>query len=127
MTPRDLVKCIAPSLSLWSAKNDAPVARSIDLSLMEAIKAYKKAIMLSGRLGFINDQALANERLGAYYWSLDLQEEAVFHIQNASRLYQEWGNRPKYQQMQELYLNKISPPETIRFIGDSSLGMEAQV
>jgi hypothetical protein len=43
MTPRDLVKCIAPSLSLWSSKRDAPIARSVDLSLIESIKAYKKA------------------------------------------------------------------------------------
>ena len=89
----------------------------------EAIKAYKKSILLAGRLGFINDQALANERLGAYYWSMDLQEEALFHIENATRLYQEWGNRPKCEQMHTLYLSKISPPETIRIHGDSSLGM----
>lgn len=42
MTPRDLVKCIAPSLSLWSSEKDAPVAKSIDLSLLESIKAYKR-------------------------------------------------------------------------------------
>jgi len=42
MTPRDLVKCIAPSLSLWSAKEDTAVARTVDLSLLEAIKAMKR-------------------------------------------------------------------------------------
>lgn len=43
MTPRDLVKCIAPSLSLWSGKEDAAIVRTVDLSLLEAIKAVKKA------------------------------------------------------------------------------------
>jgi hypothetical protein len=41
MIPSDLVKCIAPSLQLWSAKKDAPIQDNIDLSLRKAIKAMK--------------------------------------------------------------------------------------
>eukprot|EP00980_Cylindrotheca_fusiformis_P008120 scaffold1727_cov133-Cylindrotheca_fusiformis.AAC.23 len=43
MTPQDLVKCVAPSLSLWSSLRDECIVESIDLSLLESIKAYKKA------------------------------------------------------------------------------------
>ncbi|CAJ1951898.1 unnamed protein product [Cylindrotheca closterium] len=73
MTPRDLVKCIAPSLSLWSSKDDAPVARSIDLSLMEAIKTFKRgAAGKKGDLIFVLDSP---QQLLVYKGSLKAHEE----------------------------------------------------
>ena len=41
MTPSCLGKCIAPSLQLWSAKDDTIVQETVDLSLKEAVKAIK--------------------------------------------------------------------------------------
>jgi len=73
MIPRDLVKCIAPSLSLWSAKDDVPMERSIDLSLYEAIKAYKRAAAnKKGELVFLLDSP---QQLLVYKASLKAHEE----------------------------------------------------
>ncbi|KAL3934810.1 MAG: hypothetical protein SGBAC_009552, partial [Bacillariaceae sp.] len=74
MTARDLVKCIAPSLSLWSVKEDAPIARSIDLSLLEAIKAYKRgASDKKGDLIYVLDSP---QQLLVYKGSLKAREES---------------------------------------------------
>lgn len=79
---------------------------------LKAIQAFKTSILMAGRLGCINYQALANERLGVYYWSLEWYEEGSHHISIAAKLYEEWGNERKCALMREI-CPRISVPPTI--------------
>jgi hypothetical protein len=65
---------------------------------------YGRATVLAGRRGFLQDSALANERFGAYLLK-DLKdaEEASFRLEQAAKLYGEWGARAKANLLIEEY------------------------
>ncbi|KAG7341774.1 PAS sensor protein [Nitzschia inconspicua] len=57
---------------------------------------YGRATVLAGRRGFLQDSALANERFGAYLLKdLSDTEEATYRLEQAAKLYREWGARAK--------------------------------
>ncbi|CAB9499778.1 Transcriptional regulator [Seminavis robusta] len=62
----------------------------------EAATRYEAAIVTSSRHGFIQDAAMANERLGEML-ETELKDEssAAFRFQEAIRLYGEWGAQRK--------------------------------
>jgi hypothetical protein len=65
---------------------------------------FGRATVLAGRRGFLQDSALANERFGVYLLKdLADAEEASFRLQQAAKLYGEWGARAKANMLTEEY------------------------
>jgi hypothetical protein len=65
---------------------------------------YGRATVLAGRRGFLQDSALANERFGLYLLKdLSDTEEASYRLEQAAKLYNEWGARAKANLITEEY------------------------
>lgn len=65
---------------------------------------YGRATVLAGRRGFLQDSALANERFGLYLLKdLSDTEEATYRLEQAAKLYKEWGARSKANLLTEEY------------------------
>jgi hypothetical protein len=62
---------------------------------------YEVAILLAGRSGKTNFQALAHERFAAHYASRDEGNDARYHYGNALQLYREWGAYAKADHLEE--------------------------
>jgi hypothetical protein len=90
----------------WSERSNAhnpnSVHREIFLSAeldaacgktRSAYTKFESAILMAGRRGVIQDQALANERFAAYCEEKNDMEEASFRRQKAIALYTEWSGR----------------------------------
>ena len=75
---------------------------------LKAIEHYDLAIMLAGRNGYINEEALANE-LAAKYW-LDRSRKALAAplMQRAYDCYALWGARGKILQLEKKYQALLS-------------------
>lgn len=52
---------------------------------------YKEAITLAGRQGLLQEQGLANERLGDLFVMKSMHSDAKYHFDEAARLFQSWG------------------------------------
>jgi hypothetical protein len=72
-------------------------------SLEEVKTAYDKVIALCGRCGLNVIQAIANERAGEYFHSLDDMFWAETYFSRAVMLYNEWGAVAKTAQLQRKY------------------------
>ena len=55
------------------------------------VKHYESAILLAGRRGLTQYQALGNERFASYWRSVGNEEEAEYRFQESLRLYRDWG------------------------------------
>jgi predicted ATPase/signal transduction histidine kinase len=64
-----------------------------------AIENYEKARSKSKENGFINDRALTNELTAYFYQSINLSTMQTFYLQQACRLYNEWGAYAKVKQL----------------------------
>lgn len=83
--------------------------------------AYNKAIVSAGRLGFLNDQALANELCGAY--CLTVVEDASLasiYLTRAHHLYVRWGATGKVKQLDHKYGTYLAINGSTEY--DSALG-----
>ena len=60
---------------------------------------YEKAITTVGRMGIVQDQALANERLAELYMEQRNFSEARHRLEKAIDLYSEWGAKAKEHQL----------------------------
>ena len=89
----------AELMSIRERKNDDP-------SVVQA--AYDKAITVSGKRGFLHDQALCNELAGLYFWKErnDLSW-AITYLTRSHDLYSRWGAISKVNQMEETYGEEI--------------------
>jgi len=58
-------------------------------------RAFDNAISAAGRLGFLHNQALANERAGIYFLGKQERTRAATYLVRARALYDEWGARAK--------------------------------
>lgn len=76
-----------------------------------AIKFYFDAIRHARVNKFIHEEALAWERMGIMYQSLNQQEVAQFYFTNAYKAYSKWGAKAKLAQMKERYAGYISLEE----------------
>ena len=77
---------------------DAEQAR-LESKANSAIKSYESAIVLSGRRGFIHDQALACERYADFLFSLGHKADGTSRLQDAIKWYEEWGASAKVHQL----------------------------
>jgi len=80
---------------------DAEKARA-DRKQYAAIKSYESAVILSARQGFLHEQALANERYADLLFGLGRTEDALTQVQDAIKLYREWGAMSKVNQLESL-------------------------
>lgn len=62
-------------------------------------RAYDAAIAAAGRSGFLNNQALANERAGIYFLSKNDWTWAPTYLRRSVELYIEWGAAAKVKQL----------------------------
>ena len=69
----------------------------------KAIEAFGKVILLAGRSGILQLQALANERLAEYLLSMHEDDDAKYRLEEALKLYTEWGAMTKVLQLEGKY------------------------
>jgi hypothetical protein len=68
----------------------------------KALKNYEVAVLLAGRRGLVNLQALCNERFADYLVICNDINEASYRFNEAIRLYEEWGAWKKVEQLKEI-------------------------
>ena len=75
--------------------------------LDEATKRYHDSVVTASRGGFIHDAALANERYADFCIDVLVSEESIneakFRVQEAIRLYSEWGAEAKVRALRRRY------------------------
>ena len=78
----------------------------------EATMKFQAAIALASRSGFIHDAALMSERFAIFLFASvpNEEEEAVFHLKAASKLYREWGALKKVERLNESYASVLLEP-----------------
>jgi hypothetical protein len=74
-----------------------------NVSSMDVQQIYHQSIAQARRSGFIQDAALANERLGEYFLSVQDRDWAQYYLRNAKILYYDWGAKRKVQLMEQRY------------------------
>ena len=65
----------------------------------DAIPEFMSAILFSRESGFTMEEALANERLGVFFLSLDQTDKGANHLRESVKLYQSWGSVAKVEQL----------------------------
>jgi hypothetical protein len=66
-------------------------------------KSYDNAITMAGKLGFLHNQALGNERAGVYFLEQGDNAWASTYLSRARHLFREWGALAKVDQMDLKY------------------------
>ncbi|NJO08270.1 MAG: GAF domain-containing protein [Chloroflexaceae bacterium] len=69
----------------------------------DAREYYDKAIALTRNHAYLNDEALAQERAGAYYLARGQQQIAALYIRNAHYALLQWGATAKMHHMEQHY------------------------
>lgn len=65
---------------------------------------YETAFVLASRGGFIHDAAFVNERYGEFLLDeMDDNDNGVFKLKEAVKLYEEWGSHAKAKQLTQKY------------------------
>ena len=70
-------------------------------------RAFDDAIAVAGKLGFMNNHALVNERAGVYCLEQNDQDRARSYLSRAQELYMEWGAPAKARQMSKCYATQL--------------------
>ncbi len=78
-----------------------------------AMSAYTDAIKYARQNKFILDEALALERAGMFYLSLNQTEIAQFYLSHAYHTYNKWGARAKLDHMKKQYVGLVTDEEMI--------------
>lgn len=104
-------KLMLAKLKSWCKKGNPNVQHHEALLLAEdavmkkrhnvACEQYEIAVAMASRSGFIQDSALASERYGDYLLQVceSDKSDAVYRVEEAIRLYKEWGAHVKARQM----------------------------
>ncbi|MDY6968090.1 MAG: AAA family ATPase [Spirochaetota bacterium] len=71
--------------------------------IKSAINLYDRAIELAGQNGFIQDEAIANERAALFYLSEDMEKIARIYMQDAYNGYIRWGAVVKADDIEDEY------------------------
>lgn len=66
-------------------------------------KSFDNAITMAGKLGFLHNQALGNERAGVYFLEQGDNVWASTYLSRARKLFREWGALAKLDQMDLKY------------------------
>jgi hypothetical protein len=70
-------------------------------------RAFDDAIIVSGRLGCLHNQALGNERAGVYFLEQKDTVWAATYLTRAFELYSLWGARAKALQLKDKFIQLI--------------------
>jgi hypothetical protein len=111
-------------LKTWASKGDPNVlaqealleAEAKALSKkkrMRALKNFEVAILYAGRRGLIHVQALANERFSHYFSDVGYMDEAKYRMNEAIKLYTEWGAYSKAESLQRTALLHSAKEESV--------------
>jgi hypothetical protein len=73
---------------------------------------FEAAIQYSGKCGLMHDRALAHERYSEYLSRLGAvrDEDASFQLNEAMRLYEEWGAHAKVKQLRQVHDARFGSP-----------------
>ena len=86
----------------------------------KARKQYENATMTASRRGFIQDAAMANERYGEFLLNDTLdREEAAYRLENAVKLYKEWGAHAKVDSLRDKYAALWPLPSVISLTNEN--------
>ena len=66
----------------------------------EALERYTRATQAARDVGYVHDEALANERAGYFCQKLGLDRIAASYLSKSRALYERWGARPKVEAME---------------------------
>ncbi|MDM0025237.1 trifunctional serine/threonine-protein kinase/ATP-binding protein/sensor histidine kinase [Variovorax saccharolyticus] len=100
-------------IGLWSEHNPvtfesraaiigAEIAR-IDGRVLDAQDLYEKAIRSAHTHGFVNNEAIANERAGYFYAARGFGKIATTYLRDAHDCYLRWGADGKARQLEQLH------------------------
>jgi tetratricopeptide (TPR) repeat protein len=78
-----------------------------------ALKHYDISILLAGRQGFIQDQAMAHQKLGEFHLKSANMQDAEYHVGEAIKLYEEWGAFQKAHHIKVKHEKLLAPPSEI--------------
>jgi len=73
---------------------------------------YDKAIALAKEHGYLQEEALANELAGKFWFERDKPRFATLYLREAHYVYQHWGAVAKVQQLQDKYPVLLRDPQT---------------
>jgi tetratricopeptide (TPR) repeat protein len=82
--------------------------------------AFGEAIIVSGRLGFLQNQALGNERAGVYFLEQKDTVWAATYLTRAYELYSQWGARAKALQLKDKFKHLIDTKSNREFSSSRS-------
>jgi hypothetical protein len=89
-------------------------------------RSFDDAIAMAGRLGFLHNQALGNERAGVYFLEKGDNAWASTYLGRARRIFTEWGATAKANQMdlecRDLFKSEPRPGTSRVLIGTSETG-----
>ena len=90
------MKDFADKDSEWNFRHRYDLMRAelaaVDGDHEVAITAYKASIENAKKHAFVNDQALATERMGLFFLNKGNLTEASKYLKQASELYETWGS-----------------------------------
>ena len=120
-------------LALWAQYNavtfehcallvGAEVAR-IEGRVLEAQELYEQAVRSARAQGFVQNEALANERAGCFYAARGFDRIAATYFRDSRYCYRRWGADAKARQLEQLY-PQMGAEESI---SDASATMQATV
>ena len=82
-------------------------------------KSFDNAITMAGKLGFLHNQAIGNERAGVYFLEQGDNAWASTYLSRARQLFREWGALAKVDQMDLKYrylFESEATPRPSRFL-----------
>ena len=80
----------------------AEIAR-IEGRVLDAQDLYEKAVRSAHTHGFVQNEAIANERAGGFYAARGFETIATAYLRDARHCYRRWGADAKVRQLEELY------------------------
>ncbi|HZI13099.1 MAG TPA: AAA family ATPase [Myxococcus sp.] len=89
----------------------------------EAMDAYDKAIELSARHGYVQEEALAAERAGAFYQGIGRDKLAAVYLADARYAYLRWGANAKVAQLDARHPGLASRAQAPESTGLSTLSI----
>jgi tetratricopeptide (TPR) repeat protein len=120
---RKMARSFARAIEEWADKGNPNVRRYDELLKAEfasldgkgplAGSHYEKAIKLCGRRGMRNVWALAHQRRGEFHLREGNDDDALYDINNAIRIYEDWGAKAKADQLKEKHGKLLRHPSEI--------------
>src|SRR5882672_9387410 len=80
----------------------AEIAR-IEGRVLDAQDLYEKAVRSAHTQGFVQNEAIANERAGCFYAARGFEKIATTYLRDARDCYRRWGADAKVRQLEQLY------------------------